>query len=67
MMQMPLKKWWSTKEENTYYFRGIKSESFCKKAVESCVKTLGVLNTLVNHTAVQHPQNSLKKNQQGKR
>lgn len=37
----------------------IKSETFCKKAVETCVKKLGGLNILVNNAAIQFPQNSL--------
>ena len=37
----------------------IKSETFCKKAVESCVKKLGGLNILVNNAAIQFPQDSL--------
>ena len=37
----------------------IKSEAFCKKAVDSCVKKLGGLNILVNNAAIQFPQDSL--------
>lgn len=39
----------------------LKSESFCKKAAETCVDKLGGINILVNNAAVQHPQNSLDK------
>ena len=39
----------------------LKSEGFCKKAVETCVDKLGRINILVNNAAVQHPQNSLDK------
>lgn len=38
----------------------LKSESFCKKAVNSTVKKLGGLNILVNNAAVQFPQDNLK-------
>ncbi|GAB3234192.1 SDR family oxidoreductase [Algoriphagus aestuariicola] len=37
----------------------IRSESFCKKVVETTVKKLGGLNILVNNAAVQFPKDSL--------
>lgn len=39
----------------------IRSENFCKKAVEETSKKLGGLNILVNNAAVQHPQDVLEK------
>lgn len=39
----------------------LKSEGFCKNAVETCLDKLGGINILVNNAAVQHPQNSLDK------
>ena len=37
----------------------LKSESFCKKALNKCVKELGGINILVNNAAVQFPKTEL--------
>lgn len=37
----------------------IKKSSFCKTAINECIKHLGKLNIVVNNAAVQYPQNTL--------
>jgi len=37
----------------------LKSESFCKEAMEKCIQELGGINILVNNAAVQFPQKEL--------
>lgn len=39
----------------------ISSESFCKKAVNECIKKLGSLDIIVNNAAVQYPQDDITK------
>lgn len=39
----------------------ISSESFCKKAVNECIKNFGSLDIIVNNAAVQYPQDDITK------